>query len=157
MSTIFWPRDVLYDGYFYGWIIHHTACVAGILNTDTRADADVTLANTVRSNDLRGLLTSCGTPTVLGYVTFSSFRSSTILNIKDQDASLISPVRLICYHRHAKSSMRFYAPEVCAPSLTPFRNEVKTPMEVSLAHDFTRRRDMKVGVPEYQPVVDLVS
>ena len=35
MSTIFWPRDVLYDGYFYGWIKHHTVCVAGVLKTNT--------------------------------------------------------------------------------------------------------------------------
>lgn len=35
MSTIFWPRDVPYDGYFYGWIKHHTVCVAGVLKTNT--------------------------------------------------------------------------------------------------------------------------
>lgn len=35
MSTIFWPRDVFNDGYFYGWIKHHSVCVAGILNTNT--------------------------------------------------------------------------------------------------------------------------
>lgn len=53
--------------------------------------------------------------------------------------------------------MRFYAAEVDAPSLPPILNETKTPMEVSLAHDFTQRRDIKLNVPEYQLVVNLVS
>lgn len=53
--------------------------------------------------------------------------------------------------------MRFYAAEVDAPSLPPILNEAKAPMEVSLAHDFTRRKDIKLRVPEYQLVVDLVS
>lgn len=53
--------------------------------------------------------------------------------------------------------MRFYAAEVDPPNLAPILNEVKTPMEVSLTHDFTRRRDTKLDVPEYQLVVNLVS
>jgi hypothetical protein len=53
--------------------------------------------------------------------------------------------------------MRFYAAEVDAPSLPLLPNEVKTPVEVSLAHDFTRRKDIKLNVPEYELVVNLVS
>lgn len=53
--------------------------------------------------------------------------------------------------------MRFYAAEVDAPSLPPLPKEVKTPVEVSLAHDFTRRRDIKLDVPDYHLIVNLVS
>lgn len=52
--------------------------------------------------------------------------------------------------------MRFYAAEVDGPSLPPLPKEVKTPVEVSLAHDFTRR-DIKLNIPEYRLVVNLVS
>ena len=111
MSTIFWPRDVLHDGYFYGWIEHRTVCVAGVLNTDTvsqhvkpcsdplrlliwaddpiqRANADAALANSTRSNEYRALLSLCGTPAILGYAAFSSSRPFTVPHIKDHDASL---------------------------------------------------------------------
>ncbi|KAF8436950.1 hypothetical protein L210DRAFT_873168 [Boletus edulis BED1] len=158
MSTIFWPRDVLYDsGYFYGWIKHHTVCVAGVFKKNTRADADATLANAVRSTDLRALLASCGTPTILGYATISSSHPLTIPSIKDHNALLIAPFRFIYYRHYAKSSMRFYAAEVDVPSLPPISNDVNTPVEVSLAHDFTRRRDIKLNVPEYHLIVNLVS
>lgn len=69
----------------------------------------------------------------------------------------IDPFNFIYYCRHSKSSMRFHAAEVDAPGLPPVLNEVKTPVEVSLACDFTRSRDIKHSVPEYQLVVNLVS
>ncbi|KAN0075330.1 N-acetylglucosaminyl transferase component (Gpi1) domain containing protein [Tylopilus felleus] len=155
MSTIFWPRDVLYDGYSYGWIKHHTVCVAGVLKTKARADANATLVNAIQSNDLRALIASCGTPTVLGHASFSSSRPLTIPNIEDHDASLTHPFRFIFYRRHSQSSLRFYSAEVDAPGLPPLDNDAQIPMEESLAHDFTRRRDFKLNVPEYKFMVDL--
>lgn len=53
--------------------------------------------------------------------------------------------------------MRFYAAEVDAHSIPPIFDEAETPMDMSLAQDFTRRRDIKLNVPEYRLVVDLVS
>ncbi|KAF8558456.1 Gpi1-domain-containing protein [Imleria badia] len=132
-------------------------CVSLVPSTRIRqrADTEATLANAVRSNDLRALLTSCGTPIVLGYATFSSAHPLTIPHIKDHDALLINPFRFIYYHRHANSSLRFYATEVDASSLPPLSSEAKIPVEVSLAHDFTRRRDIELNIPEYQLIVNL--
>lgn len=50
--------------------------------------------------------------------------------------------------------MRFYAADVDVSSLPPLP---KTPVAVSLAHDFTRRRDDRLNVPEYQLIVYMVS
>lgn len=52
--------------------------------------------------------------------------------------------------------MRFYVAEVDAPS-PPLSSEVNVPMEVSLAHDFTRKVDNRLNVPEYQIMVNMVS
>lgn len=67
----------------------------------------------------------------------------------------MDPFTFIYYRRHAKNSLRFYSAEVDAPGLPHIIREVKTPVEVSLIHDFTRRKD--IDVPEYQLVVNLVS
>ena len=53
--------------------------------------------------------------------------------------------------------MRFYAADVDVSSLPPLPNEVKTPVALSLAHDFTRRKDVRLNVPEYQSIVCMVS
>lgn len=68
----------------------------------------------------------------------------------------MDPFNFVYYQRHAKSSMRFYSAQADVPGLPFMLSEAKTPMEVSLAHDFTQRRDTKLSVPEYQ-LVNLVS
>lgn len=85
-----------------------------------------------------------------------TFHSHRILSKIDKNFR-INPFRFIYYHRHVNSSMRYYAAEVDASSLPPLSREVKMPVEVSPAHDFTRRRDIKLNIPEYQLIVNLVS
>ncbi|KAF9228648.1 Gpi1-domain-containing protein [Gyrodon lividus] len=154
MTTIFWPRDVVQEGYFYGWTKYRTVCVAGVLNIDTRADADAVLAKAVRSEDVQALTESCGTPFVLGYSTLPSTRPLALPNIEDEalNASLMNPYRFIYYHRHAMDSRRFYAAENDMADLSLVDNDLKTPMEASIAHDFTRNKS--VQVPDYQLIIN---
>lgn len=156
MTTIFWPRDVLQEGYFYGWARSHTVCVAGVLNADTRADADEVLAKAVRSEDVQALTPSCGTPFVLGYATLSSTRPLALPNIEDEalNAFFIKPYRFTHYHRHATNSMRFYSADNDIPGLSPVYNDLKIPMEASITHDFTRNRSAQMNVSDYQLIID---
>ena len=69
----------------------------------------------------------------------------------------MDPLSFIFYSRHTKRSKRFYSAEVDTPDVPPILNEAGTPLELFLGHDFTRRKDTKSSVPDYQLVVNQVS
>ncbi|KAL4074614.1 N-acetylglucosaminyl transferase component-domain-containing protein [Scleroderma yunnanense] len=141
MTTLFWPSDVTRDGFMYGWAQFSSLCVAGVLHADTLADAEAILADVIRTERMKALLTSCGIPVILGYCTFPSSVPGITADIQDVKSILFRarPYRFVHYQRHTASSRRYYA--VCngGPSIAPQGNGV-TPMDVWLAHDFTHGR-----------------
>ncbi|KAF9239650.1 N-acetylglucosaminyl transferase component-domain-containing protein [Melanogaster broomeanus] len=173
MTTIFWPQDVLHDGYFYGWSSSRTVCVAGVLDTDTvsfvniptlsdspyteqQADADTILAQAVCSEDVQTLVAS---PKHTGRgpkCIAARLLSCPVSRPKTETIPRIKPYRFIYYHRHATNSMRFYAADDDMPGLAPVHDDLKTPMEAFLAHDFTQNKNARLNVPEYKLIADQV-
>ncbi|KAI6126245.1 N-acetylglucosaminyl transferase component-domain-containing protein [Pisolithus croceorrhizus] len=136
MTTVFWPSEVTKDGFMYGWIQDRTACVAGVLHADILADAEAILAKALCKERLQALVSSCGTPVILGHCAFHSLAAYTTPEFKDSTITFTRPYYFYHYYRHTVSSRRFYAVREEASS----RSNGTTPMEAYLSHDFTRHR-----------------
>ncbi|KAI6118740.1 N-acetylglucosaminyl transferase component-domain-containing protein [Pisolithus croceorrhizus] len=136
MTTVFWPLEVKKDGFMYGWIQDCTVCVAGVLHADTLADAEAILAKSLCTERLQALVSSCGTPVILGYCAFHSLAAYTTPEFKDSTITFTRPYYFCHYYRHNVSSRRFYAvrEEGSSPS------NGTTSMEAYFSHDFTRHR-----------------
>lgn len=120
----------------YGWIQECTVCVAGVLHADTLADAQAVLAKALCAERLQALVSSCGTPVILGHCAFHSLAAYTTPEFKDSTIALARPYHFYHYYRHAVSSRRFYA----VREEGSLRSNGATPTEACLSHDFTRHR-----------------
>ncbi|KAI5983831.1 N-acetylglucosaminyl transferase component-domain-containing protein [Pisolithus albus] len=136
MTTVFWPLEATKDGFMYGWIQGCTVCVAGVLQADTLADGEAILAKALCAERLQALISSSGTPVILGHCTFHSLAAYATPEFKDSTITMVRPYRFYHYYRHTASSRRFYAVSEEGSS----RSNGTTPMEACLFHDFTRHR-----------------
>ncbi|KAH7918519.1 Gpi1-domain-containing protein [Leucogyrophana mollusca] len=153
-TTIFWPSDVSYDGFCYGWILP-AVCVAGVLVADSIAQANSVLDHVYLSKHYLSLENLCGRPAILGRCTFRQSmdvrdRDCFPPDIEDCGGSLgrlpnfnSRPYHVIYYRRHEATSMRFYSMD--DPWLTTIgrRTLARPPFHESfMEHDFTGTRNV---------------
>ncbi|KAJ7112892.1 N-acetylglucosaminyl transferase component-domain-containing protein [Mycena epipterygia] len=137
--TVFWPEDVRWGGFCYGWT-EPALCVAGVIQETSSQEAETTLASLHGSR----VLESCGGDlVVLGECKFGAGNRHPSLELSGSEDYTI-----IYYHRHAATSLRFYSLETLEPGaeVSPTQKARNAAFATSLEHDFTRPARNSSGI-----------
>ncbi|KAI1792425.1 Gpi1-domain-containing protein [Ganoderma leucocontextum] len=147
VHLVLWPVDLAApEGIYYGWK-RPLICVAGVLATEDRAEAQHVLALAVSRSEWSGVRHMFSSdPVILGYCRPSSGGHSPELSL---DAHVSNGMQLVMYRRHKRQSMRFYAFNFNELDILPSQEstEFSLPGTAMTPNEFLRADFTRLGSP----------